>query len=258
MGISSVPMSVFLVMLAFSAAIIGLGIFVAVRTRRQLQALLTAERIYPADARQGYFRVEGKAVVAGKKQVLAPLTRSPCLWYRIKVEKYERRPGTSDNRNHSDWHTIRSDESEANFLVEWDGKSIRVDPHGAEITPTDKSQWKGATEDPEDRNPPRFLPTEHALGDGVRIDISGLSDSKYRYSEERIYEGDPMFIVGEIAETGKGRFTLRKPSDRRPFLIGTTEPGKHAELQRMGIVGAMFIAGIGAAIMLWLLWTRWG
>lgn len=259
MGIGSVPTGVFLVMLAFAGAIIGIGVFVAGRTYWYMKALQTARQIYPGDAQPGYFRVDGKAVADGRAELVAPLTQSPCLWYKIRVEKYEYRSSSGSNKSgSSSWRTIRSEESEAGFRVEWEGKSVPVNPHGAEIVPTDKSEWKGGSAEPEDRNPQRFLPSENVHGSGIQFEVSGLGGSKYRYFEERIYDGDPVFVLGEISKSGNGKFAIGKPSARLPFLIATIEPGKHAELQRKGIIGAGFIAGFGLVLMIWLMWMRWG
>ncbi len=242
-------------MLAFAGAIIGIGAFVALRTLRQLNALKNAVHIYPADARPGYFRVDGTAHGSGK--LLAPLTGAPCLWHKIRVEKYAYRSGSGNNSNDSNWTTLRSEESERNFRVQWDGATIEVDPAFAEIIPTDKSQWQGASDTPDDLNPRRFKPGENPYGEGFQVTVSGGPNSKYRYFEERIYDGDPIFILGEISESGKGKFSIAKPPSS-PYLISTTEPGKHAELQRKSIFGAVFIAGFGVALMGLFMWLRWG
>lgn len=253
---SNLPTGVFLFMLAFAAAIIGIGGFVALRTWHRLQALQSAVQIYPKDARPGYFRVEGTAQAT--KKLLAPLTQSPCLWYALNVEKYQYRGGSGSNSKDSHWTSKRREISEAPFLVAWEGHTVKVDPMDAEVTPTDKSQWQGANEEPDDRNPRRFKPGESPHGTGFQVTVSGGPNSKYRYFEERIYDGDPIFILGEIAESGKGKFSLGKPSDGKPFLIATTEPGKHADMQRKGIIGALFISGIGVVLMGLFMWLRGG
>ena len=253
---SNLPAGVFLFMLAFAAAIIGIGGFVALRTLRRLQALQSARQIYPKDARPGYFRVDG--IARSTKKLLAPLTRSPCLWYLLKVDKYEYRSGSGNNSKDSNWTTQRSEVSEVPFLVAWEGHTLSVDPTAAEITPTDKSQWQGANEEPDERNPRRFKPDESPHNTGFQVTVSGGPNSKYRYFEERIYDGDAIFVLGEISESGKGKFTIGNPAGAKPFLIATTEPGKHADLLRKGIIGALFISGIGVALMGLFMWLRWG
>jgi len=64
---------------------------------------------------------------------------------------------------------------------------------GADITPTDKSRWTGATLEPADRNPPRVGPSGST--DGF-VQVSGGPNSGYRYTEKRIYAGDPLMVVG--------------------------------------------------------------
>ena len=88
---------------------------------------------------------------------------------------------------------VRDWTSGAPFFVR-DGTGVAiVDPDRAEVTPTDKSQWTGKTERPVDRNPTKVKPTESAHG-AFEIAVTG----DYRYSEERIYVGDPLLVLGEV------------------------------------------------------------
>ncbi|MGD9906475.1 MAG: hypothetical protein AB7U83_23665, partial [Vicinamibacterales bacterium] len=88
----------------------------------------------------------------------------------------------------------------APFLVRDSTGACVVDPHRAEVTPTDKSVWYGAAETPTDRNPAKVGPTESATG---MVEIAGTPNTKYRYSEARVYAGDPLLVLGEFTS---GRF----------------------------------------------------
>lgn len=81
------------------------------------------------------------------------------------------------------------------FLVRDATGVCLVEPDGAEVTPTDKSVWYGATAMPQDRNPARVGPGESATG---MVKVSGGPNSRYRYSEERIYAGNPLLVLGEF------------------------------------------------------------
>jgi hypothetical protein len=122
--------------------------------------------------------------------VTAPLTGWPCAWYHAKVEEFRRGTRSSDTGS---WHTVRDWTSAAPFFVR-DGTGVAiVDPFRAEVTPTDKSEWKGKTKQPADRNPKKFKPTESVHG-VVEMTVTG----DFRYSEERIYAGDPLLVLGEF------------------------------------------------------------
>jgi hypothetical protein len=70
-----------------------------------------------------------------------------------------------------------------------------VFPFRAEVTATDKSQWTGGSAVPTDRSPPRLGPTEST---SAGIQVAGGPNSRFRYSEERIYIGNPLFVLGEF------------------------------------------------------------
>src|SRR4029079_5559639 len=69
-----------------------------------------------------------------------------------------------------------------------------VEPFLADVTPTDRSRWTGAGEVPTDRNPPRIGPTQSFES----VEIAGAASTKYRYTEERIYVGDPLLVLGDF------------------------------------------------------------
>lgn len=243
----------FLIMAAIPTAITGVGLYVAWHTLWQMKALRSATVISPDQAKLGYFRLEGNAAFASRKMIKAPLTLSLCIWYRFKVEEWRR---SSSNQKH-DWHTIKDEESETNFIVAGKGAELLVDPWKADITCTDKSLWHGANKEPDERNPPRFPPWQNPKGDGLQIEISGGANSKFRFTEERIYAGDPIFILGEIVDDDG--IIMRKPGDGSlPFLISTTEPSQVLKLQKGGIAGALMISGFGVLLLALLLWLKLG
>jgi hypothetical protein len=288
--VAGASLPVFLLMAGVPAAMVGIGTFSSLRTRRQMQAIQSTAAISPAAARPGLFRVDGVATPLAGTPLKAPLTRSPCVWYRIRVEEWKR----SSSEDSGSWRTLRAEESETPLLLRFDDAEIAVDPYGADVTPTDKSLWYGPREEPNDRNPPRFKPWENPKGEGLQIEVSGTGDRRYRFAEERIYAGDPLFVLGEIVERRAGadeeddedddwidesddatggeaptaaaiataadvtsRFLLKRPGDgKTPFLMSTTEPSKHLALQRGGVVGAGFIAVLGLALLVLLIGLR--
>lgn len=278
------PTSVFLVAEGFAGAIGGLGIFVAVRSLRQMRALRSVTTVSVGSPAPGYVRVEGFAEAPAAGALAAPLTGAACCWYRMRVEDSVGRG--SGTRGGSGWYPVRSEESDARFFVRGDDGTVTVDPSGADVTPTDKSLWYGAGPEPEDRNPRRVAPGENPKGKLVQIEWSDSGSHRYRYSEERIYPGDRIFVQGEYAadeddeeneeeeqreaaagdvpaqEARRGvsaavGWCIRKPLQRTlPYLIATTSPERMAEIYRGAIAGSAMIALFGLALAFAIAWLR--
>lgn len=186
--IQSLPLGLFLVLLFFplvlAAVLVGAG-----RQARRRAGLIAATRTeHIAMAQDGYRGFEGRIEAAGGESIEAPLTRWPCVWYHATVEQYSSGKG-------SRWTTMRDVTSTAPFILRDQTGACSVEPMGAEVTPTDKSVWYGASETPSDRNPAKVGPTESATG---LLEVAGGRNSRYRYSEERIYAGDPLLVMGEF------------------------------------------------------------
>jgi len=293
--IQSLPLPMFLFMLAFPLAMTGICVYAGIHARQRAALVKAVMTSQIRTAKPGYVEFSGKVEAVDQRTLTAPLTKSPCCWYHVRVEKYEKR---GSNKS-AEWSTLRDESSYAPFLVRDATGVCAVDPHGAEVTPTDKSLWYGATEEPEDRDPPRVGPMESAKG---WVEISGGTNSKYRYSEERIYEGDRLFVLGmfsksspqreedeedDIAVDGEDfeadpdapeeedaepdimdeidaaaeRITpnrIARGSQKQPLIISTTEQQVHIDMMAKGGLAAFFVALFPLALVVWLVWARLG
>lgn len=291
--IQSLPLPIFLIMLAFPLAMTGICVYAGVFARQRAALVKDVMTSQIRTAKPGYVEFSGKVEAVDQRALSAPLTQSPCCWYHVRVEKYEKRPGNKS----ANWTTVRNESSEAPFLVRDATGICVVDPHGAEVTPTDKSLWYGATEEPEDRNPPRVGPMESAKG---WVEISGGTNSKYRYSEERIYEGDRLFVLGVFSNTppepdeevdvvldgedfeagsevpevedaeldivdeinlAAERITpnrIARGSRKQPLILSTTEQQVHIDMMAKVGLAAFFVALFPFALFVYLLWARFG
>ena len=194
--IRDAPFGVFLAMVLLPLGMAAVAAFAGWRARRQA-ALLTQTATVPIGmATDGYREVQGQVEAVDGELLVAPLTGTPCCWYEARVEKWTRSMTTSKKFA---WETVRSVTSSAPLLVRDATGVCAVHVYGAEVTPTDRSQWTGATLEPEDRNPPRHGVADDPTG---MLQIAGTSTSVYRYTEARIYAGDPLLAVG--------RFTNRR------------------------------------------------
>ncbi len=191
--IRNAPFGVFLAMVGVPLAMAAVAIVAGWHARRQAR-LVTETKTSPIGvAEDGYREFQGTVEAVAGDTLVAPLTGAACCWYSAKVEQWRLQgTGTGVSRRHH-WETVRTVTSSAPFFVRDASGVCAVNVIGAEVTPTDKSQWTGATLEPTDRNPPRVGPSQSTHG---VVQMSGGPDGQFRYSEERIYAGDPLLVLG--------------------------------------------------------------
>lgn len=146
-------------------------------------------------ASQGYTEIIGNTKPIDHP-TFAKLSLQPCVWYRYKIEKYE------SSGDSSSWETIEEGESDDLFFIVDDTGECRVDPEKADVTVSRKNKWYGNM-----RYPGRINRR------------TSYFNRDYRYTEERIHSGDPLYIVGLFQ-------TVRGPSESE------IKSGKVAELLR--------------------------
>ena len=134
---------------------------------------------------QGYVELEGWGKTMDGDTIVGPLTQRPCIWFRYKVQERRRHHRDSDS-----WITIDSGTSNTLFQFEDDTGECVIDPEGAEVTATEKEVWYG----------------NHAAGSyglpssrGVTGTFSG---ERYCFTEERIGEGSPLYVLGVFSTVG--------------------------------------------------------
>lgn len=289
--VQSLPVIVFLFIVGIFAAMAGMCVFAAVRSRARAGLIASMPTSNIGFATDGYVELEGVAQPVNGATLTAPLTGTACLWYKAKLERWTR---SSDDGDKS-WRFVRQATSDSPFLLRDGSGTCIVFPLGAEVTFTDKSVWFGPTATPDDKNPPRTGPGESAEGN---VHIYGTSAKEYRYTEERIYAGDPLYALGQFHTVGwdqsaeddqdseedagggepsgadadawdhLSRFdeltrqamaiTARhvdKPVGK-PYLLSTTPQAKLLEVHSQGWKGALFVGIVPAAIALFVLYLR--
>jgi hypothetical protein len=135
-------------------------------------------------AAQGYVELEGRGLPLEGTKNLAPLTQRPCVWWNYRVSKRQQR---SSGRGDS-WHTVASGRSAQPFLLDDGTGRCLVKPDGAEVIASESTTWYGDT------------PWPGPIG-GV---VSGSRERDYRYFEERIYEQERVYALGEFGTLGSG------------------------------------------------------
>ena len=126
-------------------------------------------------AAQGYVELIGVGDTLEGPVIVAPLSKTPCTWYRYKVEKL------GDKHD----HVIDSGSSEDLFvLVGKTGKCV-IDPEGAIVTPSVKRVWYSSQYE----------------GDATNSSFNGFS-RRYRFTEERMHPGDSLYAIGLFRSVG--------------------------------------------------------
>jgi hypothetical protein len=190
--LETLPVWVSLVIPGFFLAMSGVAVAAAIHARKVAAAIGTTPIVRVASAEPGIAAFEGSVAAPMGHQLESTLTAARCCWFHVKVEKLVTR--SADRPGSDTWSTIAEYTSCDPFLIADGTGSSAVYPDGAEVTPTDRSVWYGPTPFPEDRNPKRVGPGESTEG---MLRIDGPS-RRFRYTEERIYDGDPLYVIGRL------------------------------------------------------------
>ncbi len=164
------------------------GAYTMLIRKRVLQDTPTA---LVRSASQGYIELQGHAELMDGDPIYAPLSSRICIWYRYRVEEKHRTRSGSGSR--SEWRTVDSGLSDSLFyLVDATGRCA-VDPDGAKVTASSRDVWYG-----NHRVPGRLA------ADTGWMRFTGISQvgRKFRYTEERIEPGDPMYALGDFTTHG--------------------------------------------------------
>ncbi len=165
------------------ALISGYGARRALRRARAIENTPTSKI---RSAAQGYVELTGTGHPAGDSPVITPLTGSPCCWYHCRVERHVR------SGKYSHWKIVRDVVSETPLILRDGTGECLIDPRGAEVHPRIRQIWYGNSVMPS--RPPR-------TGTGLLRLVGG---GRYRYTEERLEAGDPLYALGEFVTLKAG------------------------------------------------------
>jgi hypothetical protein len=146
-------------------------------------------------APQGYVELIGEAAMMRGEPVIAPLSGTPCCWWRYVVER----------KHENNWRTLRRATSESLFLIRDETGECIIDPDGAMISPSDKQVWYGPSATPS-AGPDIGIGTLRSNATslfGMRISVTNTFTSDYRYTEETIIPGDPLYAIGLFSSLGE-------------------------------------------------------
>ncbi|MGD8909511.1 MAG: GIDE domain-containing protein [Chromatiales bacterium] len=153
-------------------------------------------------APQGYVELIGQAALMQGESIFAPLSGMPCCWWRFKIER----------KHDKGWRVTRSGQSESLFLLRDETGECIIDPDGAHVSPSDKSVWYGSNATPSsgpDRGPGTWQKQTGLFG--LNVTFTTTFGDNYRYTEETIIAGDPLYAIGLFKSVGEtDRKTMRE------------------------------------------------
>lgn len=193
-SIAAMPLAEYWAFTGFTVVVSGAafwGGFRGVRHARLIEDVPTA-RI--RSAHQGYVELVGEAVAMPGEPIISPLSATRCCWYRYRVER----------RKDKSWSVVEKGESDGLFLIRDDTGDCVVDPEGASVTSRHKDSWYDTRTPPSGHGPlavayrPPGLLQRINLRTGFNIEVSNTYLGRYRYTEEVILNGDPLYVIGHF------------------------------------------------------------
>ncbi|MGQ0586115.1 MAG: GIDE domain-containing protein [Gammaproteobacteria bacterium] len=176
------------------AAFVGCFVFLH---RARLMENMPTSRL--RSAAQGYVELEGDARLMEGPPIIAPLTKTRCVWWNYRIEEKQQ------SGKNSNWVTIDKGRSDDCFeLDDGTGKCV-VDPDGANVIPRHSQTWYGSSRRPD---------TSPAIGRGwLRAGFS-----RYRYVEERLHFSEPLYALGTYRTQAGGPDSFDEKLDLKELL----------------------------------------
>jgi hypothetical protein len=219
-----------------------------------------------ASAAQGYTELKGVAAQFPDSVLPAPLSQTPCVWYRYQIESRD---------VHGQWRVADHGTSDDSFLLRDDSGSCVIDPDGAEVTTSRKRVW---TEGDGRYTEYLLLPGDslYAIGEFRTLSEPAAAATLSQEVGELLAEWkrDPARLRQRFDADGDGEISLdewevarraarqevearareraasaplnvlARPRDGRPFLISNLDPARLVWRYRLWALThlAMFLA----------------
>lgn len=171
-------------------------LFFAFRRFGRYRLILDTPTARVRSAPQGYVEIIGQVIAGEDGMLQSPLSNRPCVWYRIRIDRYQR----NHNNKGGSWRPIKRETSSSWFQID-DGTGVcLIDPEGASVTTRHKRVWYGQSE----------LPAALVGTLSFKHYAAGIlgSGGRYRYTEELIFEYEQLYALGRFRSLGGGRDRL--------------------------------------------------
>ncbi len=160
-------------------------------------------------ASQGYLELTGTAR-PHRGLTAGPLTGTPCIWYRYSVEERKRR-GKSEH-----WVRIEGGDCPTPFALDDGSGHCIVEPTRAHLKLHRRDRWRGPQRSPRNRERGWLF-----------------SSDRFRFTEERIEDGDPIYLLGYF-ETPRRGPEERERLQRALLRVWKQDPARAARFDRDG------------------------
>ena len=214
----------------------------------------------------GFVEVHGKAGPAQGQLVNSPVTRTPCLFYKVDIK------GFGEGRDGRPWSHHLTDTKGVPFYLDDGTGKVLVDAHGAELElirtawrETGGASLRGVVEAFRDlHSPPRFLVEDNELiGYAVSLSSSDSPTKRYRFTEYCLLPGHWYDVAGTCVQNPNARDEhdrnlIMKGQDVPTFLITWRSETGIKERLRNRAAMYVFGGGILAIVSLGLLLSELG
>lgn len=162
-----------------------------VRCQQRARFLLDTPTSKIRSAAQGYVELYGTLAATGTA-LNAPLTGSSCVWWSYHIEEYRRQ---GSNKHHN-WRTLERKSSDSFLLLDDGTGQCMIDPRGARVLPVSRQVWQGNQRHPLQGKPQHW------------VSAALLGRRRYRYTEERLHAGEPLYAIGHFQSKGGGHLSM--------------------------------------------------
>jgi hypothetical protein len=258
-------------MLSEIALMVGIGagllcFFKGLRIYREHRVLADTPASTILGMAMGFVEVHGKAKPVQGRLVNSPVTRTPCLFYKVEIK------GFVEGHGGRRWSHHWTDSKGLPFYLEDGTGKVLVDAHGAECDlirtawrETGGASFRGIVEAFRDLHaPPRFLVDDNELiGYAESLSSNDSPSKRYAFTEycllpEHWYDVAGTCVQNPNAMDEHDRNLIMKGRDRPTFLITWRSEAEIKQVLRNRAAWYVFGGGILAVVSLGLLLSELG
>jgi hypothetical protein len=209
------PLLFLLIIVVFFGAIVAFLLFNISRLKKRMKAIGDTPLSQVGELREGLGKVQGQ-ILGQDEPLISPLSQTPCVYYRFKVEEQRTRTVSSGPRGgahtHTYWHPVIDDKKAVRCSIEDQTGRVDVKLLAAEmVLDTSAHERSGMLRDAAPELKEMLWKTYGYSTKGI------LFNKSVRYSEQIIQEGDVLFVLGDV-ERREGRLPLFAKGEN-PFVV---------------------------------------